>query len=151
MIDMDKKRKIALIITWAFTVLCMIIIFSYSNQNSTDSAQTSDGLIRNLFDIFGIEMASGFIRKAAHAVEFGGLCFAFNLSYAATFMKYCPWLSVVSTVFYAATDEIHQYFINGRACQLRDVFVDFCGAMAVTLVLTLIIYFYKRYTEKSEV
>lgn len=154
MIDMNKKDKIrtsALIISWAFTVFCMIVIFCYSNQTATDSENTSNGLIKTLFDMFGIELGSHFIRKLAHSIEFGGLCFAFNMSYAATFRKYSPFVSILSTVAYATTDEIHQYFVDGRACQLIDIFVDFCGAAAVTLVLTIFYYIFKRYKEKREV
>ena len=37
------------------------------------------------------------------------------------------------------SDEIHQYFVPGRACRLFDVGVDVFGALTGTLVLALII------------
>lgn len=147
---MNIKRKIALVITWGFVLLCMVIIFSYSNQIAELSQEVSDGWIKKIFETFGVELSSHTIRKLAHATEFGGLCFAFNTAYAATYLRFCPLLSIISTVFYASTDEIHQYFIEGRACQLRDVFVDFCGAAAVTLVLSIIYFIYIEIKKKRE-
>ena len=41
----------------------------------------------------------------------------------------CKWLLPVGVSgLYAVTDEIHQYFVPGRACRLLDVTVDTCGA-----------------------
>ena len=31
---------------------------------------------------------------------------------------------------YAVSDEIHQYFVPGRACMLRDMLLDTCGSLA---------------------
>lgn len=151
MINMTLKRKIALFVTWGFTVFCMIIIFYYSHQIASVSSQTSSGWIKRLFEAFGIELTSHFIRKMAHAIEFGGLCFAFNMSFASSYLKFCPLLSIASTVFYASTDEVHQYFISGRACQLRDIFVDFCGAALVTISLSIMYYIYLKIKTKREV
>lgn len=39
------------------------------------------------------------------------------------------------TVIYSVTDEIHQYFIPGRSCELRDVLIDSSGALAAAVVL----------------
>lgn len=148
---MTNKRKTALALTWGFTVFCMIIIFYYSHQTASVSSETSSGWIQKILNTFGIELSSHFIRKTAHAIEFGGLCFAFNMSYAASYLKYCPFISLISTVLYASTDEIHQYFIVGRACQVRDVFVDFCGAVLVTLVLSIMYFIYLIIKSKREV
>ena len=35
---------------------------------------------------------------------------------------------VICTV-YAATDELHQLFVDGRGFQRSDIFLDFCGAL----------------------
>ena len=32
-------------------------------------------------------------------------------------------------LLYAASDEIHQYFIGGRAMRVLDVFIDYTGAL----------------------
>lgn len=151
MIKMIKNRKTALFLTWNFTLICMIIIFCFSNQTATDSSEMSGGLIKIISELFGVELSSLIIRKTAHAIEFGGLCFAFNMSYFASYLKFCPLLSLISTVFYATSDEIHQYFVDGRACQVRDVFVDFCGALIVTAVISVIYFAYLKFKSKREV
>ncbi len=146
----DKKRTVCLILSWGFTIVCMIIIFLFSGETAEVSSSQSGGLIRRILDTFGIELSQHFIRKTAHALEFCGLCLAFNLAYGFTFLKHCPLISLSSTVFYAATDEIHQYFIDGRACQLRDVFVDFCGALAAVVFCAVVYYIYIKITDKRE-
>lgn len=151
MIDMKLKRKPALILSWCFVLLCMVIIFYYSHQTAELSSETSRGLIKMIFEKFGIEFSSHFIRKAAHAIEFGGLCLAFNIAYFVLFFKFSPFVSLVSTVFYASTDELHQYFIQGRACQVRDIFVDFCGALLVTAAVSVIYFAFKSVMKKREV
>ena len=39
---------------------------------------------------------------------------------------------------YAVTDEIHQYFVPGRSCELRDIGIDSCGVLAGVLVVSLL-------------
>ncbi len=40
-------------------------------------------------------------------------------------------LALIATLFYAATDEIHQSFVPTREGKLRDVFIDFAGIMII--------------------
>ena len=53
--------------------------------------------------------------------------------------RFSPVPAVICSVVYSVSDEIHQYFVPGRACRLFDVGVDVCGALTGTLVLALII------------
>lgn len=46
-----------------------------------------------------------------------------------------PWL--IGTA-YAVTDEIHQMFVPGRSCELRDVAIDSCGLAAGILLCRII-------------
>lgn len=43
-------------------------------------------------------------------------------------------LAFALCVLYAASDEFHQLFVDGRSGQLRDVVIDSCGAMIGVLV-----------------
>ena len=43
-------------------------------------------------------------------------------------------LAIVVGVVYAVFDEVHQYFVPGRACQLRDMIIDICGVSAGVLI-----------------
>lgn len=33
-----------------------------------------------------------------------------------------------ASIAFAVSDELHQYFVPGRSCELRDVIIDSCGA-----------------------
>ena len=43
-------------------------------------------------------------------------------------------LAIVVGVVYAVFDEVHQYFVPGRAGQLRDMIIDICGVSAGVLI-----------------
>lgn len=38
---------------------------------------------------------------------------------------------------YATSDEIHQYFVPGRACMVEDVFIDTLGVILGILLIML--------------
>lgn len=48
-------------------------------------------------------------------------------------------------VLYAISDEIHQYFVPGRACRFFDVCVDSGGILAGALLVWLIIWIFTKY------
>ena len=43
-----------------------------------------------------------------------------------------------AAVLYSVTDEIHQMFVPGRSCELRDVAIDSCGVATGILLCTII-------------
>ena len=70
------------------------------------------------------------LRKAAHMAEYGLLWF---LWYRALELR-SPWPAIAITVAYAATDELHQTFVEGRHGTPVDVLIDSVGiAIAVLL------------------
>ncbi len=146
---MTVKKKTLLFSAWCFVLFCIAVIFYFSHQTAELSSQTSNNLLKLIFERFGIQLNAYVIRKSAHAAEFGGLCLAFNIAYYFSFSKYAPFVSLASTVFCASADELHQYFVIGRACQVRDVFVDFCGAVLVTAVITVIYFLIKMLIKKE--
>ena len=81
------------------------------------------------------------IRKLAHMLEFGSLG-ALALLLLITWPGKLLWRYFASlgfTLLYAATDEMHQLFIDGRGARLSDVFIDFTGAfITCTLLLALV-------------
>ena len=135
------------IISWAAVLLCMAVIFVLSAQKGGDSQSLSDSLII----IFGLELSSGFVRTCAHFLEYSGLAV---LIYNALF-KTCgnakPVLSVIISSAYAVTDEIHQLFVEGRACQITDIIIDTLGAAAGIAVLTVLIIIYRKIKRRKQV
>ncbi len=55
---------------------------------------------------------------------------------AAIYMTVCGWLTAT---IYAATDEFHQLFVDGRACLFTDVMIDSAGAAFAAVIILLII------------
>ena len=45
--------------------------------------------------------------------------------------------AVIFSIFYACTDEIHQYFIPGRAMAFKDVLIDSSGALVAMIIVII--------------
>ncbi len=119
-----KQNKFAIIISWCLVAICMAVIFFLSAQNGEESKELSENTARLLW--FGL--SDDFVRSCAHCLEFAGLsALVFNALYW-SFGKFRPCVAVLITAAYAASDEIHQIFVDGRACQLTDFLVDCSGA-----------------------
>lgn len=86
--------------------------------------------------------------KTAHALEYAALCFLFSCSWQSVFLKSQHTLSFLSAALYASSDELHQYFVSGRACQPRDVLVDCLGAsfglLAFFIIYTVYTHIHKN-------
>ena len=54
-------------------------------------------------------------------------------------------------ILYACIDELHQYFVPGRACQIRDVCIDTAGVLAGVLLVLWISRMSRRHREKKQV
>jgi VanZ family protein len=70
------------------------------------------------------------LRKAAHMAEYGLLWF---LWYRALELR-SPWPAVAITLAYAATDEFHQTFVEGRHGTLVDVLIDAAGVAIAVMI-----------------
>ena len=149
---MKKKAKIIILTT--ITILWMVFIFIMSAKNATQSSSISGGFTYNILNTFfeqfrsidkttqnGIVEGLQFIvRKSAHFLAYailGGLCFE-NLSTLDKLSKKKTFfIALLISVLYAISDEIHQYFVPGRASQFRDVMIDSCGALTGIIVVII--------------
>jgi VanZ family protein len=124
-----------------------------SNQLSTGITEKVIIVIKKVVPQSQLEAAdlNHFIRKNAHFFAYLLLGIFISNSLFLTWLKvqgqpdchlaaWSPgrvWLaSWVFCLFYAVTDELHQHFVPGRGCQLRDVLLDSAGA-AVGVLLYL--------------
>ena len=149
----------------------MALIFSLSSQNAAVSSGTSGNVIRLIVGIFypgfdnlpaaeqtEIVASLQFLaRKSAHLSIYmilGVLSFLTFISYEKLLFALRLTLSGGICLLYAASDEIHQLFIPGRSGEVRDVMIDFSGAVLgialSTLVFLLICSIKKKRTEKNE-
>ncbi len=126
----------------------------FSAQNSSESSSVSGGIVKAVISVVYPDFAfldaaaqtaltksvSLFVRKAAHFSEFFVLGFLSTL-YLKTFEKPRPFLrAVLALIFcalYAMSDELHQYFVPGRACRPLDVLIDSGGALAAIIIVSI--------------
>lgn len=132
---MKKQLSIILVLIW------MIIIFIMSSFDATESANQSNfivNIITNIFKIENIEVLSFIIRKLAHFTEYLILGFlTINmLNKNDISKKYL--LSILICIIYATSDEIHQFIIPGRACQIKDILIDSIGSITGIYLYKLI-------------
>jgi len=80
--------------------------------------------------------------KYVHLAEYGILCILFfyslkNQSKYAKLKKFAPEYSVLFTAMFGLTDEIHQYFVPKRSCELFDWFADVIGALLIYMIIKI--------------
>ena len=81
-----------------------------------------------------------YVRKLAHFTIYAVLgILVYNLiaAYGVKRIK-VVFLSALICLVYAISDEGHQVFVPGRAGQVRDVFIDFGGALLALLITYLL-------------
>lgn len=149
---MKNKR---LIINWIVLIGWMLLIFFMSNQPADISTKQSD-LVIKLLSVIGIdlnthlgELASFAVRKVAHFTEYFILYyFAISVCKYYVDIKKARIYCLFVVLGYAISDEIHQYFIPGRAMAIRDVAIDFSGGV-VGFIVNWITYKIKFNTKDS--
>ena len=83
------------------------------------------------------------IRKSAHFCSYGLLGALAFFSWRATLPSLQRWmfrwslLAVLLTLTTAALDEYHQSFVPSRGSSIRDVFLDFTGAVFFQLAIAI--------------
>lgn len=114
----------------------MAIIFYLSSQVSTDSSNTTNIVINIMYSIYkalfrnnaiSLEVFANYVfaptRKLAHLTEYAILGMLFYININNNKIKY----SLILSILFSISDEIHQYFVPGRFCSVTDVLIDTCG------------------------
>ncbi len=124
----------------------MCIIFGFSMQPADESGTQSKNFTVAVLNFLPgisakslaekVEIAESidfYIRKCAHFSIYAVLgilaFYAFSAYNKIETGKYKYLYILVFCLLYAVSDEIHQYFVPGRACRIFDVGVDFCGSI----------------------
>jgi len=158
---MLKSKKIRLLL-FVLSVAWMAVIFIMSSQPAKESSQLSSGIVTRVVSaicsdfedltskqqITISDTVTFIVRKSAHFFEYfilGMLVFVT----VNTFERYKLFIRAISAVcfciFYATSDEIHQYFVPGRACRFVDVCIDTAGSILAIVLLVLIVGRKKKY------
>lgn len=163
----SRKRFRLRLLAWGATVAVLAMMFSFSADNGTESASISAMIASFLAKTFvkGYDLMTNeakealissmqfWVRKGAHFSEFGLLGVTSSLAMQTYFVKpkwrFC--LPAVLCAVAAFSDEIHQLFVAGRACQVRDMAIDMAGGLCGVLAVTVIAFWVgRRRKEKKE-
>ena len=129
------------IIKGCIVILCMVIIFSFSMDNSSESTRKSEGVILEVTSFLGFDLTNQQqqhivelffvpVRKAAHFFIYfvlGITLISFLREFSIPIRKLIL-LSIFLAFLYACSDEAHQLFVAGRSGQVSDVLLDTIGA-----------------------
>ena len=122
-------------------LLWMFLIFLMSSFDATESTNQSNfivNIITNIFKIENIELLSFIIRKLAHFTEYLILGLLVANMFTKSNINNLYLISIILCIIYATSDEIHQLFVPGRACQLRDILIDSIGSITGVYLYKLI-------------
>ena len=154
--SMTKKQQLPLILIF-ITAALTVFIWSNSMLDSETSGAISNAVTEFISDIFGeipkesYEDSHHFIRKTAHFTEFALLGVLYTLIKTKldgkTFSA-LVFFPVSCTLFTAVCDEFIQSF-TGRGSSVRDVMLDFSGALTGILLTLVIAVIRKNCNRKS--
>jgi VanZ family protein len=142
-----KHYPVRLVLAWTAVVIWMAVIFVFSHQTGQQSGQLSNSLARLLTKILqrpddpaAISRLEGILRMLAHGGVFFILglltCWAFSETSTAHLRN--ALLTFIVCALYAASDELHQVFIPGRAGQLSDYLIDLAGVVLAIILYQLV-------------
>ncbi len=145
------KKHILSLVFLLLSFLIMGWIFGFSSEVSEESNETSQGvsyfiasvIVGGFSDLSEAEQQEQVnalvpaVRKVAHFSIYAALGFFMMLSACSFYLEnkkevkrdVAMAVSLGVSLFYAATDEFHQLFVEGRSGSFRDVCIDFCGAL----------------------
>lgn len=138
-------------------ILWMAVIFVFSSSHATVSSNQSGSLVNIISGLFGGKMSAVgknalevILRKAAHIIEFcilGALWYGFF--YLSPNGRFKPTTAAfLVSLIYAVSDEVHQYFVPGRAARLYDVGFDALGIVLGISTVIFILWRYKMWKQK---
>jgi len=139
-------------------VLWQIVIFCFSSQTASASSDLSGGLTKRILGFLFrnlnkveieklSEQLSFVVRKSAHFTLYFvlGMLMYLAINKSRIFIDKMTGVKVkLSFLFcflYSVSDEIHQFFVPGRALRVFDVFVDSVGSIFGILI---VYYFIKK-------
>lgn len=137
--------SIILLVCW------MGLIFYFSHQTAEKSSSVSGKVVEKVSQVVYpnyedltedekhevVASLQGVVRTLAHFCIYGGLGFFAYLAFVSyVTLKYKTrifWM-LETCLLYAASDEYHQTFIEGRSMQVSDIVVDFLGSLIAILI-----------------
>lgn len=129
-------------VSWALVALWAVVIFLMS-ANTGDDLTSGDGLVAQVrallvavqVEWLGIAEGIDLVSPLAHFCEYALFGFLIQNALGCTLpARRAALLAVVIASAYGVTDELHQLFVPGRACDPVDWLVDTAGATLGALI-----------------
>ncbi len=169
MILKQKRARVCCkVLAWFLFLTVSALIFGFSHQSAEESSKVSQSVLFEVLEklIPGynemtkeeqeclIETYHSLIRKTAHfgIYTLWGWSFSFLLSLYRKRKKAIAVTVLCGGLLYAAGDEVHQMFVNGRAAQLFDVMIDTLGSgfgFFCFILFGKIVNYFLNYTKKA--
>jgi len=157
----ENSDTAKLILSLSITILIMIFIF-FQSSLPADISEKESGLITvALAQVLGMdqEIVSFGVRKCAHFSEYMILGFSLLMTFRSharlhlrkkqnntcsksgiltklwSPVRAIPITAWCTGTIYAITDEVHQMFVPGRSCELRDMLIDSAGVFTAILMV----------------
>ncbi len=131
------------------SIFMMLLIYLFSEMPSEESSLQHSRVIA-FFQWLGIDLLQWlgkntvwWVRKTAHFVIFGTLSLTFLWGFFKNSINKPYGLAWLFSFFYAIGDEIHQYFVPGRAAQFTDILIDSLGATVFLFITRILLYLFK--------
>ena len=135
---------------WAWLpTLLWLCVLAFFSTDTFSAEHTGSLLMKVLHALFGgvsahrFQQIHFFIRKAAHFGSYGLLGALAFFSWRATLPARPRWtlrwsaLALMLVIAAASMDEFHQSFVSSRTSSLRDVTLDFVGALFFQAVIAI--------------
>lgn len=138
-----EKKKFIQVFNIILVVLSMITIFLFSSESAEVSKKTSRNVVKEVVSVVMKDEAKAIklekkinanmhvVRKAAHLTEFFILGFLI-INLLKDYKKVSIKLLIFGIIFclvYACSDELHQFFVSGRAARMTDIVIDTTGSI----------------------
>lgn len=148
---MKKYIKLVILVIW------MGLIFFFSAQQANESTITTNVVVDLLYKIYSYFVSDKVdfntfnvllfapTRKIAHFTEFAILGLLTYLNIKEYKNKKVLLISVLLASLYAISDEIHQIYVPGRYCDIKDMALDIFGVIIGVIFIHL---FEKRCIKK---
>ena len=113
---LEKYSKVS----WVFAFLIAIAIF-YMSSRTFKAGAVSTNIYAILYHFFAFFFLALFLVPALVKGKSKALIF----------------VAIIIAIFYGLSDEIHQFFVPGRACMFSDFLVDSAGILLASFLYVL--------------
>ncbi len=146
------NNRIFKIISIVLLLLCLVTIFMFSSENSDESDETSIKVTKEVISAVGGNNVDNnevnkiaidyknVARKIAHFIEYLFLgILSINVIACYKRINY-KWLIIcfIFCILYSISDKVHQLYVPGRSCELKDVIIDSIGSFIGIMIYYLV-------------